>query len=116
MNPNIELGSAELVIISMAILIAFLWWLAVRLYRQKLAWQSMAYTLAEVDWKSAQQWEVRAMAAFVFEHLPTWLKAICTPEQFEAEAVSKWSEAVSWYGKNQPRMNSELFGEEDGPF
>ena len=112
MNGGIILEPVEVIIILMGMTIAFLWWLAIRLYRQRLAWQAIAFTLAESDWEDTEQWEIRAMAGFLYASMPEWAKGIGSDWEFENMAVAEWEKAMNWYRENEPRLNEELFGDD----
>ena len=80
--------------------------------RRRLIWQIIAMTLAETDWQSVQQWEIRAMAVFCYNRLPRrqqWCLGSCA--DLEDAVVEEWCRAVLWYAKENPREDAELFGD-----
>ena len=75
-----------------------------------LSWRVLALALAETDWTGLQEWEVRAMAAFLYERLPWVLKTLINEEKLELAAVRRWKSMIAWYENQQPRSDTSIFG------
>jgi len=75
-----------------------------------LSWKVLALALAENDLGRLQEWEVRAMAAFLWERLPRLVRAVVSEIRLEEAAEERWRSMVAWYASEQPRANYWLFG------
>ena len=75
-----------------------------------LSWRVLALALAETDWTDLQQWEVRAMAAFVHERLPWPLRTLVSEIRLEEAAEARRRSMIAWYEKQHPRSDAMLFG------
>jgi hypothetical protein len=78
-----------------------------------LTWKVLALTLAETELPDLQEWEVRAMAALVWQRLPRVLRLVVGEERLESAAVGQWRSMVVWYRRERPRENSCLFGAQE---
>jgi len=90
---------------------------AAQVIASRLALQAVLWASAEKGLVEVQQWEVRAMAAFMFEGLPWlgWLRCFMLEHEFEARCVETWKEMFAGYDLWEPRECRELFGE-TGPW
>ena len=75
-----------------------------------LSWRVLALALAETHWTRLQQWEVRAMAAFVYLRLPWYLRPLISEIKLEEAAAKRRECMIAWYEEAQPRSDTLLFG------
>jgi hypothetical protein len=86
------------------------WLVACVILERLLGWRVVALTLAENSWQDTQQWEVRAMAAFVHRGLPRCVQLLVTELRLEETAAADWRELRRWYEEHHPREDETLFG------
>ncbi len=75
-----------------------------------LSWRVLTLALAETQLPNLQEWEVRAMAAFLHERLPWYLRPLISEVRLELAATRRWKSMAAWYAKEQPRQDRFLFG------